>query len=108
MRLLEGRRPRPAPAHFGRTPRPALRRRTLRRLGGAGRQLRGHTTGHLLSGLAFAHANTGDDAYAAKARHLVAALAECQRAAPAAGFTAGYLSAFPEKVFADLEAGGKP
>ncbi|MCQ4211805.1 beta-L-arabinofuranosidase domain-containing protein [Streptomyces longispororuber] len=71
-------------------------------------QLRGHTTGHLLSGLAFAHANTGDDAYAAKARHLVAALAECQRAAPAAGFTDGYLSAFPEKVFADLEAGGKP
>ncbi len=38
----------------------------------------------------------------------MAALAECQRAAPAAGFTAGYLSAFPEKVFADLEAGGKP
>ncbi|WP_329567962.1 beta-L-arabinofuranosidase domain-containing protein [Streptomyces sp. NBC_01361] len=71
-------------------------------------QLRGHTTGHLLSGLAFAHANTGDEEYADKARHLVNALAECQRAASAAGFTAGYLSAFPEKVFADLEAGGKP
>ncbi|EGX58142.1 secreted protein [Streptomyces zinciresistens K42] len=71
-------------------------------------QLRGHTTGHLLSALAQAHAHTGERAYAEKGRALVAALAECQRAAPAAGFTRGYLSAFPESVFARLEAGGKP
>ncbi|MEU0073007.1 beta-L-arabinofuranosidase domain-containing protein [Streptomyces sp. NPDC006332] len=71
-------------------------------------QLRGHTTGHLLSALAQAHANTGDRAYADKGRALVSALAECQRAAPAAGFTRGYLSAFPESVFDQLEAGGKP
>ncbi|MFD5625466.1 beta-L-arabinofuranosidase domain-containing protein [Streptomyces sp. NPDC127072] len=71
-------------------------------------QLRGHTTGHLLSALAQAYANTGDDAYAAKAHSLVSALAQCQRAAPAAGYHAGYLSAFPESVFDQLEAGGKP
>ncbi|MFI0238703.1 beta-L-arabinofuranosidase domain-containing protein [Streptomyces sp. NPDC016845] len=71
-------------------------------------QLRGHTTGHLLSGLALAHANTGDKEYADKAAHLVNALADCQQAASGAGYTEGYLSAFPEKVFADLEAGGKP
>ncbi|AZM79646.1 hypothetical protein D1J63_35295 [Streptomyces sp. KPB2] len=71
-------------------------------------QLRGHTTGHLLSALAQAHAATGDRAYADKARLLVSALAECQRAAPAAGFHRGYLSAFPESVFDRLEAGGKP
>ncbi|MDH6622537.1 DUF1680 family protein [Streptomyces sp. LBL] len=71
-------------------------------------QLRGHTTGHLLSALAQAHANTGDSAYADKGRVLVSALAACQRAAPAAGFTPGYLSAFPESVFDQLEAGGKP
>ncbi|MET9823395.1 MULTISPECIES: glycoside hydrolase family 127 protein [unclassified Streptomyces] len=71
-------------------------------------QLRGHTTGHLLSALAQAHANTGESAYADKARLLVSALAECQRAAPAAGFHRGYLSAFPESVFDQLEAGGKP
>ncbi|GAA4798938.1 glycoside hydrolase family 127 protein [Streptomyces ziwulingensis] len=71
-------------------------------------QLRGHTTGHLLSALAQAHAATGDTAYADKGRALVAALAECQRAAPAAGFSPGYLSAFPESVFDQLEAGGKP
>ncbi|MEU6844634.1 beta-L-arabinofuranosidase domain-containing protein [Streptomyces sp. NPDC046716] len=71
-------------------------------------QLRGHTTGHLLSGLAQARAATGDDAYADKARYLVESLAACQRAAPAAGFTPGYLSAFPEQVFTDLEGGGKP
>ncbi|GJF25673.1 beta-L-arabinofuranosidase domain-containing protein [Streptomyces sp. HO565] len=70
--------------------------------------LRGHSTGHLLSALAQAHANTGDDAYAEKARHLVAALAECQAHAPAAGYRPGYLSAFPEDVFDQLEAGGKP
>lgn len=71
-------------------------------------QLRGHTTGHLLSALAQAHAGTGETAYADKARLLVSALAECQRAAPAAGFHRGYLSAFPESVFDQLEAGGKP
>ncbi|WP_327365580.1 beta-L-arabinofuranosidase domain-containing protein [Streptomyces sp. NBC_01217] len=71
-------------------------------------QLRGHTTGHLLSGLALAHANTGDEAYAAKARRIVAVLAECQAASPAAGFSPGYLSAFPEQVFDQLESGGRP
>ncbi|MEU1304848.1 glycoside hydrolase family 127 protein [Streptomyces shenzhenensis] len=71
-------------------------------------QLRGHTTGHLLSALAQAHANTGDRAYADKADSLVSALAECQQAAEAAGFHRGYLSAFPEPVFDQLEAGGKP
>ncbi|WFB81956.1 MULTISPECIES: beta-L-arabinofuranosidase domain-containing protein [Streptomyces] len=71
-------------------------------------QLRGHSTGHLLSALAQAHANTGERAYADKGRLLVATLAECQRAAPAAGFRRGYLSAFPESVFDLLEAGGRP
>jgi DUF1680 family protein len=71
-------------------------------------QLRGHSTGHLLSALAQAHANTGDSAYADKGRALVSALAQCQRAATSAGFHRGYLSAFPESVFDQLEAGGKP
>jgi DUF1680 family protein len=68
-------------------------------------QLRGHTTGHLLSGLALAAANTGDAELAAKGARLVAALAECQVAATNAGFTPGYLSAFPETAFDDLESG---
>jgi DUF1680 family protein len=71
-------------------------------------QLRGHTTGHLLSALAQAHATTGDTVYADKGRALVSALARCQQAAPSAGFHRGYLSAFPESVFDQLEAGGKP
>lgn len=71
-------------------------------------QLRGHSTGHLLSGLALAHANTGDERYADKGRRIVDVLAECQAASPAAGYGEGYLSAFPEQVFADLEAGAKP
>lgn len=68
-------------------------------------QLRGHTTGHLLSALAQAHANTGDSAYADKGRALVSGLARCQQAATSAGFHRGYLSAFPESVFDQLEAG---
>ena len=68
-------------------------------------QLRGHTTGHLLSGLALASANLGDEGLADRGRRLVAALAACQERSPAMGHTPGYLSAFPEKAFVDLEAG---
>ncbi|MFD8717490.1 beta-L-arabinofuranosidase domain-containing protein [Streptomyces sp. NPDC059629] len=68
-------------------------------------ELRGHSTGHLLSGLALTYANTGDTALRDKGARLVAALAECQAAAPAAGYAAGYLSAFPETFFDRLEAG---
>ncbi|MFJ1602656.1 beta-L-arabinofuranosidase domain-containing protein [Streptomyces sp. NPDC088253] len=68
-------------------------------------ELRGHSTGHLLSGLALAYANTGERALRDKGHRLVAALAEYQAASPAAGFGAGYLSAFPESFFDRLEAG---
>ena len=70
-----------------------------------GSRVRGHTTGHLLSGLALSHANTGDPAAKAKAEYLVAELAQLQELAPAAGYSAGYLSAFPERFFDWLEAG---
>lgn len=67
-------------------------------------ELRGHSTGHLLSGLALTHANTGDSAAAEKGRRIVAALAECQAHSPSAGYHPGYLSAFPESFFDRLEA----
>src|SRR6185295_3824612 len=41
-------------------------------------ELRGHSLGHLLSGLAQAYANTGDAALKAKGDYLVAELARCQ------------------------------
>lgn len=68
-------------------------------------ELRGHSTGHLMSGLALTYANTGDPAVLAKGRYLVAQLAACQAQSPAAGFHPGYLSAFPENFFDRLEAG---
>ncbi|MDV9173579.1 glycoside hydrolase family 127 protein [Streptomyces sp. W16] len=68
-------------------------------------ELRGHSTGHLLSGLALAYANTGDTVLRDKGSTLVAELAKCQAASPAAGFRTGYLSAFPESFFDRLEAG---
>ncbi|MEV6643021.1 beta-L-arabinofuranosidase domain-containing protein [Amycolatopsis sp. NPDC051371] len=68
-------------------------------------ELRGHSTGHLLSGLAQAYANTGDTAYKTKGDYLVNALAACQAASPGRGFHAGYLSAYPENFFDRLEIG---
>ena len=75
-------------------------------------KIRGHVTGHLLSALAWAYADTGttaDDsgrrALQAKGDYLVAELASLQARAPRAGYGSGYLSAFPERYFTWLEDG---
>jgi DUF1680 family protein len=68
-------------------------------------ELRGHSTGHLLSGLAQAYANTGDTQYKTKGDYLVTSLAACQARSPQAGFHTGYLSAYPENFFDRLESG---
>jgi len=67
--------------------------------------VRGHTVGHLLSSLAISYANTGDQGSKATGAYLVGELATLQRAAPLAGYSPGYLSAFPEEFFDWLEAG---
>jgi DUF1680 family protein len=69
--------------------------------------VRGHCTGHLMSGLALTYANTGDQAAADKGSYLVDELARCQARAGVTGFHEGYLSAFPESFFGRLEAGLK-
>ncbi len=53
-------------------------------------ELRGHSTGHLLSALAQAYANTGTAAYQAKGDYIVSVLAQCQARSPAAGFLTVY------------------
>jgi len=68
-------------------------------------ELRGHSTGHLLSGLSQVYANTGSSTYKSKGDYIVNALAACQAAAPSRGYRAGYLSAFPENFFDRLENG---
>ncbi len=68
-------------------------------------EVRGHTTGHLMSGLALTYANTGNEAALARGRYLVAQLAALQARASEAGFHPGYLSAFPEVFFDWLEEG---
>jgi DUF1680 family protein len=70
-----------------------------------GSMVRGHSTGHLLSGLALTYANTGNRAAAERGRYIVGQLARCQARSRWAGFHEGYLSAFPESFFDDLEAG---
>ncbi|HEX8009281.1 MAG TPA: glycoside hydrolase family 127 protein [Trebonia sp.] len=68
-------------------------------------EVRGHTTGHLLSGLALSYANTGSMAAKAAGEYLVGQLAQLQSIAPLAGYSPGYLSAFPEYYFDWLESG---
>jgi uncharacterized protein len=68
-------------------------------------EVRGHCTGHLMSGLALTYANTGLPEAADKGGYLVAELGRCQARARRAGFGDGYLSAFPETFFDRLEAG---
>jgi DUF1680 family protein len=68
-------------------------------------EVRGHTTGHLMSALALTYANTGHDEALARGRYLVSQLAALQARARQAGFHPGYLSAFPESFFDLLEAG---
>ncbi len=70
-----------------------------------GSLVRGHCTGHLMSGLALTYANTGNQAAADKGAYLVDQLARCQARDRRAGFHDGYLSAFPETFFDRLEAG---
>jgi uncharacterized protein len=77
-----------------------------------GSTIRGHTTGHLLSGLALAYASTGASAsdparraVRAKAEYLIAQLSALQQLATSAGYSPGYLSAFPEVFFDWLEQG---
>ena len=57
-------------------------------------ELRGHTTGHLLSGLALMYASTGDEVYKIKADSLVRGLAEVQDVLNQGGF----LSAYPQEL----------
>ena len=68
-------------------------------------EVRGHNTGHLLSALALTWASTGNPEARDKGRYIVRELAALQGRAAAAGFSPGYLSAFPEDYFDRLEAG---
>lgn len=65
--------------------------------------LRGHTTGHYLSALAKCWQATGDEEILAKARAMVDGLAACQRGLEARGCAHGFLSAYDEGQFDDLE-----
>jgi len=67
-------------------------------------ELRGHSLGHYLTACALMYQATGDERLAARARAVVAALAEVQHALAARGANAGYLSAFPESFFDRVEA----
>ncbi|HOU03353.1 MAG TPA: glycoside hydrolase family 127 protein [Bacteroidales bacterium] len=64
-------------------------------------ELRGHTLGHVMSGLAMMYASTGNIAYKNRGDSIVMALAECQKALD----RDGYLSAYPEYFIDRVIAG---
>ena len=64
-------------------------------------ELRGHFTGHFLSGCALAYAATSDARLKERVEKVVAGLAQCQSALGASG----YLSAFPEEFIDRVETG---
>jgi DUF1680 family protein len=66
-----------------------------------GSELRGHFVGHYLGAAAAAVVATGDAPLRSKLEALLADLAACQKAAPAA--SEGYLSAFPEELIDRFE-----
>lgn len=69
---------------------------TVKKLGGwesLDCELRGHTTGHLLSAYALMYAATGSEIFKLKGDSLTSGLAEVQ-----AALGGGYLSAFPEEL----------
>ncbi|MBQ6388792.1 MAG: glycoside hydrolase family 127 protein [Mogibacterium sp.] len=67
-------------------------------------KLKGHTTGHYMSGLALAYASTGDERFRSKLEYIVGGLRECRDAFAASGRTApGFVSAYDEEQFDLLE-----
>lgn len=67
-------------------------------------QLRGHTTGHYMSGLALCYRATGDKKIKEKAMYMVEELAKCQdKFATMDGIKPGFLSGYSEEQFDQLE-----
>ncbi|KFY27832.1 hypothetical protein V491_00725 [Pseudogymnoascus sp. VKM F-3775] len=66
---------------------------------------RTHMQGHFLTAWSQCYAVNGDISCRERAIDFVAELAKCQANNDVAGFTAGYLSGFPESEFKALEAG---
>lgn len=78
---------------------------TVKKLGGwesLDCDLRGHTTGHIMSGLALLYATTGDEIYKIKSDSIVNGLAEVQKVLN----QGGYLSAYPQNLI-DRNIAGK-
>lgn len=69
-----------------------------------GCKLKGHTTGHYLSGLALAWGSTGDVRFHEKMNYMIESLYECQEKMAASGkYHRGFLSAYSEEQFDLLE-----
>lgn len=59
-------------------------------------EIRGHTLGHYMTAIAQAYQNTNHPDFLERINYIISELEECQ-------FESGYLSAFPEKLFDNVE-----
>ena len=66
-------------------------------------KLRGHSMGHFLVALAQAYASTGEDQFKTRAEYMITELDKCQERAVSQGYSTGYLSAYGEYQFEELE-----
>lgn len=66
-------------------------------------KLRGHSMGHFLVALSQAYASTGDEVYRTRAEYMITELGKCQDLAVSRGYSPGYLSAYGEWQFEELE-----
>ena len=66
-------------------------------------KLRGHSMGHFLVALSQTYASTGDEQYKTKADYIITELGKCQALAEERGYNPGYLSAYGEYQFDELE-----
>ncbi len=66
-------------------------------------KLRGHSMGHFLVALAQAYAGTKDGQFKTKAEYIITELGKCQDQAVRRGYSPGYLSAYGEYQFEELE-----
>jgi DUF1680 family protein len=88
------------------TPKPGSKTKMPQPLGGweaLDMELRGHSMGHILSGLSMQYASTGNIAFKQKSDSLVEGLAEVQQVLD----EDGYLSAFPQQ-YINRNIAGKP
>lgn len=66
-------------------------------------ELRGHSLGHYLSACSLAYCSTSAPVFKKRVDYISVELAKCQDAMPSQGYNEGFLSAYPESFFDEVD-----